>query len=60
MEFMDRLADLIIKHKKKVIVIFIAAALVSAAFLLFVKINYNLVDYLPPDAQSTTAIEINA
>ncbi len=55
---MDRLADLIIKQKKKILVIFIAAALVSAAFLLFVKVNYNMVDYLPPDAQSTAALEI--
>ncbi|HOL17829.1 MAG TPA: MMPL family transporter, partial [Bacillota bacterium] len=55
---MDTLADLIIKHKKKIMVVFIAAALVSVAFFLFVKINYNMVDYLPPEAQSTAALEI--
>lgn len=56
--FMARLSDLIITQRKKVIVIFIVAALVSLVLLMFVKINYNMVDYLPPDAQSTAALEI--
>ena len=51
-------ADLIIKHKKLVIVIFLAAAVVCAGLQFFTEVNYNMVDYLPPDAQSTTALEI--
>lgn len=55
---MDIFTGLMIKQKKKIIVFFIAVALVSVALLMFVKINYNMVDYLPPDAQSTAALEI--
>lgn len=55
---MDRLANAIIKHKKAVIVLFIAFALICVFLQLFVKVNYNMVDYLPPDAQSTKALKI--
>jgi uncharacterized protein len=55
---MDRFSNIIIKHKKMVIGIFIAIMLVCLLLLLFVDINYNLVDYLPPDAQSTKALKI--
>jgi predicted RND superfamily exporter protein len=55
---MDRFSNIIIRHKKPVIVIFIAVALVCLFLLLFVDVNYNMVDYLPPDAQSTTALNI--
>jgi predicted RND superfamily exporter protein len=55
---MDRFSNIIIRHKKPVIVVFIAVALVCLFLLLFVDVNYNMVDYLPPDAQSTTALNI--
>lgn len=55
---MDRFSNIIIRHKKPVIVIFIAVALVCLFLLFFVNVNYNMVDYLPPDAQSTTALNI--
>jgi len=55
---MDRFSNIIIKHKKKIIAIFIAIMLVCLLLLLFVDVNYNLVDYLPPDAQSTKALKI--
>ncbi len=48
----------IIRHKKPVIVLFAVLAAVCILLTLFVRVNYNLVDYLPPDAQSTTALEI--
>ena len=55
---MDRFSNVIIQHKKMVIAIFIAVTLACAFLLLFVDVNYNMVDYLPPDAQSTTALNI--
>lgn len=55
---MDQFSNIIIKHKKTVIVIFVAIALVCLSLLFFVDVNYNMVDYLPPDAQSTMALKI--
>jgi len=55
---MDRFANIITKRKKTVIVIFITVALICVFLQMFVKVNYNMVDYLPPDAQSTKALKI--
>lgn len=55
---MDRFSNIIIRHKKPVIVMFIAVMLICLFLLFFVDVNYNMVDYLPPDAQSTTALKI--
>ncbi len=55
---MDKIADLIVRQKKKVIVIFLTATAICAVLSFFVKVNYNMVDYLPPGAQSTTALDI--
>lgn len=55
---MDRFTDIIIQHRKPVIVIFIAVTLVCLSLLFFVDVNYNMVDYLPTDAQSTMALKI--
>ena len=55
---MDRFSKTIIRNKKTVIIIFVAVALVCLALLFFVDVNYNMVDYLPPDAQSTTALKL--
>ncbi len=51
-------ADIIIKHRKLVIAMFLAAAVVCVGLQFFVDVNYNMVDYLPPEAQSTTALGI--
>lgn len=48
----------IIRHRKAVVAIFLIASAVCAAFIPFVKTNYNMVDYLPEEAQSTTAVAI--
>lgn len=55
---MDKFAFAIIKHKKTVLMVFLAIAALSAALSSLVSINYNTVDYLPENAQSTTAIKI--
>lgn len=55
---MDRLADAIIRHRKAVIRIFMAAAVVCALLFTRLVINYNMAEYLPPDAQSTKALQL--
>jgi predicted RND superfamily exporter protein len=56
--YMERLSNIIIQHRKTVIVIFVTVMVVCAFLLFFVNVNYNLIDYLPSDAQSTTALKI--
>ena len=55
---MEKFADLIVKRRKWIITIFLVAAIIGVVMQFFVKVNYNMVDYLPPDAQSTKALEI--
>lgn len=55
---MDRFIRGIIAHRKAVVGAFLTVAVVCAACIPFVKTNYNMVDYLPDEAQSTTAVTI--
>lgn len=55
---MINIASWIIKHKKAVLVAFMLVTVLSTAAQFFVKVNYNMVDYLPDDAQSTQAMDI--
>ncbi|MDR1735310.1 MAG: MMPL family transporter [Oscillospiraceae bacterium] len=55
---MENLAAGIIRHKKLVLAIFIAAALVCGVLFMAVNVNYNMSEYLPPEAQSTKALQI--
>jgi hypothetical protein len=48
----------ITKHKKIITSVFIAAAVVCLFGMLQVSVNYNMVNYLPKDSQSTIAIKI--
>ncbi|MDL4842097.1 efflux RND transporter permease subunit [Aquibacillus rhizosphaerae] len=52
------IAARILKHKKSVVITFIIIAVVSSIAQFFVSVNYNMVDYLPDDARSTTAMDI--
>jgi predicted RND superfamily exporter protein len=54
----DRFARIIVGHRRLIVVLFVACALISAPLALFVKINYNVIDYLPTSAQSTVALGI--
>ncbi len=53
---MTSISYFIINHRKTIIIIFIIGGLACTGFQLFVEVNYNMVDYLPPDAQSTAAL----
>lgn len=55
---MNFISGCIIKNKKKVIILFFAIAVICTFMLPFVSVNYNMVDYLPSDAQSTAALSI--
>ncbi len=55
---MDYLSNIVIKHKKMIIGIFAAVMLGCLFLMFFVDVNYNMVDYLPPNARSTTALKI--
>jgi predicted RND superfamily exporter protein len=55
---MDTLACGIIRHRKLILIIFIALTIVSLLLIPTVSVNYNMTDYLPADAQSTKALEI--
>ena len=45
-----------LKHKKSVTVLFLTAALIFGLMIPLVRINYNMADYLPEDAQSTNCL----
>ncbi|MGI6153176.1 MAG: efflux RND transporter permease subunit [Christensenellaceae bacterium] len=57
---MGKFAHFVVHHKKLIIILFVAVAIVCTFLTMFVGVNYNMADYLPPDAQSTHAIEIMA
>jgi len=52
------IAARIIKHKNSILFAFVLITVISTVAQFFVSVNYNMVDYLPDDAQSTRAIEI--
>lgn len=54
---MEQLYRLIVKNPKKVILFFVAASLVSVVLFLCTDINYNMLDYLPAQANSTVALD---
>lgn len=55
---MDYIARHIVSHKKAVVAIFAILGIVCAVLTAFVNVNYNMVDYLPENAQSTIALKI--
>lgn len=55
---MDSFFRFVIRRRKAVIAVFIVLAAFSALTAGLVEVNYDMVDYLPQDAQSTQAISI--
>ncbi len=55
---MDFFANLIVNNKKKIVIIFLATALLSAVMILGVVVNYDVKDYLPSNTPSTEALSI--
>jgi uncharacterized protein len=52
------IASRIIRHKKAVVIAFALVTIISTVAQFFVSVNYNMVDYLPEEAQSTQALEV--
>lgn len=46
-----------LKHRKAVALVFFALAIVCAACIPSVKVNYSMADYLPADAESVIALD---
>lgn len=55
---MKKLFEQVLKHKRTVILLFAVACMLSVVMSTKVKVNYNLVDYLPDDAASTKALQL--
>jgi len=55
---MEKFSNAVIKNKKIVVTAFLIIAALCAITSLQVLVNYDMVDYLPKEAQSTTAIKI--
>ncbi len=55
---MKKFSELVVKQKGIVLALFLVLAAVSAFFIFFISVNYDMVDYLPQEAQSTKAISI--
>lgn len=55
---MDRFSQVVIKYKKSILMVFLIVAVLSAILSSMVSVNYDMIDYLPQDAQSTIAIRL--
>lgn len=55
---MNNFSQAVIRHKKSILIAFLIAAVLGGILLSLVPVNYDMVDYLPKDAQSTNAIKI--
>lgn len=55
---MKCIRDGIVRYSKWVVAAFIIAAALGAVLQFWVETNYNVIDYLPRDAQSTRALSI--
>lgn len=55
---MDVINEAILKHRRAVVGVFLVVAALCAVMIFGVKVNFNMVDYLPESAQSTKAVQI--
>lgn len=55
---MDKFARTIINNRKRIIILFIFLSLISVGLTLLVDVNYNMADYLPQKAVSTSGIKV--
>lgn len=55
---MDWLSGFINRHKKAIIILFMAVSLIGVVLFLMTPVNYNMMDYLPAEANSTQALTI--
>jgi len=54
---MNKLANLIVKGRVIVVIVFLVLSIICGYLATKVKVNYDLTSYLPKDARSTIAID---
>lgn len=54
---MQKFYSRVVSNPKKILVFFVAMAVVGAILQSFVKVNYDMKDYLPEDSKSTVSLE---
>lgn len=55
---MDRIAETVVRFRKAILIIFIAAAVICTLLTLGVEINYDLTKYLPKYSNTAEALDI--
>lgn len=55
---MKKVSEWIMKYKKTILTIFLIAIVASLFLAKYVKVNYNMMDYLPEDSPSTVALDV--
>ena len=55
---MEHVARFIVKQRKAIVALFVIFAVVCTPLALFVKVNYNIIDYLPGSSESTKALKL--
>lgn len=55
---MKKVSEWIMKYKKTILTIFLIAIVASFFLAKYVKVNYNMMDYLPEDSPSTIALDV--
>lgn len=55
---MEPIFQSVIKYKRSIFIAFLIVAIASGVLSTLVPVNYDMVDYLPQDAQSTIAIKV--
>ena len=55
---MRKIYEVIVNHKKKVMALFLLAAIISAFEMQLVAVDYDMNDYLPAESPSTIAIDV--
>lgn len=53
---MSYFTEKLFKRKRLVVILFVIAAVIGGICSFFVNVNYNMVDYLPEEAESTQAL----
>lgn len=48
----------VVRHRKSILIFFIASVILCAVLKNFVSVNYDMNDYLPEDAKSTVALDM--
>lgn len=55
---MKKLYTAVVKGRKKIVLLFLAAVVFCGILMPMVSVNYDINDYLPEDVSSTQAIDL--